>query len=47
MQRSRVFAAGALGWPDAAPYDAIVVAAGAPHVPRALIDQLAEGGEAW
>ena len=33
-----------LGAPDRAPYDAIVVAAGAPHLPRALIDQLADGG---
>jgi len=34
----------ALGWPEDAPYDAIVVAASAPHVPRSLIDQLGEGG---
>lgn len=34
----------ALGWPEGAPYDAIVVGAGAPHVPRALVDQLAPGG---
>lgn len=33
-----------LGWPDGAPYDAIVVGAGAPHVPRGLVDQLAPGG---
>jgi protein-L-isoaspartate(D-aspartate) O-methyltransferase len=33
-----------LGWPEAAPYDAIVVAAAAPRVPRSLIDQLAEKG---
>jgi len=33
-----------LGRAEDAPYDAIVVTAGAPHVPRALIDQLAEGG---
>jgi protein-L-isoaspartate(D-aspartate) O-methyltransferase len=32
------------GWPEAAPYDGIVVAAGAPEVPQALLDQLAEGG---
>lgn len=39
------FAAGpGLGRPQDAPYDAIVVAAGAPHLPRALIDQLAPGG---
>jgi protein-L-isoaspartate(D-aspartate) O-methyltransferase len=37
-------AADALGWPDGAPYDAIVVGAGAPHVPRGLVDQLAAGG---
>jgi protein-L-isoaspartate(D-aspartate) O-methyltransferase len=35
---------GTLGWSDHAPYDAIVVTAGAPHVPRALRDQLAIGG---
>lgn len=33
-----------LGWPEGAPYDAIVVAAGAPHVPRSLLRQLGEGG---
>jgi protein-L-isoaspartate(D-aspartate) O-methyltransferase len=33
-----------LGKPDAAPYDAILVSAAAPHVPRALLDQLAPGG---
>lgn len=35
---------GALGWPDHAPYDAIVVASGAQRVPRSLLDQLAVGG---
>lgn len=35
---------GTLGWPDQAPYDAIVVTADAPNVPAALIDQLADGG---
>jgi len=35
---------GTLGWPDAAPYDAIIVTAGGPALPRALVDQLAEGG---
>jgi len=35
---------GTLGWPEQAPYDAVVVAAGGPEVPRALLDQLAEGG---
>jgi protein-L-isoaspartate(D-aspartate) O-methyltransferase len=35
---------GTLGWPDAAPFDAIVVAAGGPEVPAALKQQLAIGG---
>jgi protein-L-isoaspartate(D-aspartate) O-methyltransferase len=35
---------GTLGWPEHAPYDAIVVAAGGPGVPPALIDQLRPGG---
>ena len=33
-----------LGWPAAAPYDAIIVAAAAPRVPQALVDQLGAGG---
>lgn len=33
-----------LGWPEAAPYNAIVVAAAAPSVPGVLFDQLAMGG---
>jgi protein-L-isoaspartate(D-aspartate) O-methyltransferase len=32
------------GWPEHAPYDAIVVTAAAEYVPPALIDQLKEGG---
>jgi protein-L-isoaspartate(D-aspartate) O-methyltransferase len=32
------------GWPAAAPFDAILVPAGAPHVPPALLDQLKPGG---
>jgi protein-L-isoaspartate(D-aspartate) O-methyltransferase len=41
----RAYLAGdALGRPEDAPYDAIVVAAGAPHVPRTLVDQLAPAG---
>ena len=41
----RVVAAGeALGWPAEAPYDAIIVSAGAPNVPASLVDQLAMGG---
>ncbi len=35
---------GTLGWEDHAPYDAIMVTAGAPRIPRPLLDQLAEGG---
>ena len=35
---------GYLGWPDAAPFDAIIVTAGATHIPQPLIAQLAEGG---
>lgn len=35
---------GSLGVPDRAPFDAIAVAAAAPTVPRALYEQLAEGG---
>lgn len=35
---------GAAGWPDAAPFDGIVVTAAAAHLPRLLCDQLAEGG---
>lgn len=33
-----------LGWPEDAPYDAIIVTAGAPSVPQELIDQLAIDG---
>ncbi len=33
-----------LGWPDDAPYDAIIVTAGAPSVPQALLDQLDQDG---
>jgi protein-L-isoaspartate(D-aspartate) O-methyltransferase len=35
---------GTRGWPDAAPFDAIIVAAGGPAVPEPLKDQLAIGG---
>src|SRR5262249_27696181 len=35
---------GTLGWPDEAPFDRILVAAGGPHVPPPLFEQLAEGG---
>lgn len=43
--RVRVHVAGEeLGWPEEAPYDAIIVTAGAPRVPQSLVDQLALGG---
>jgi protein-L-isoaspartate(D-aspartate) O-methyltransferase len=35
---------GTLGWPEHAPYDAIVVAAGGPEIPRALLSQLSARG---
>jgi protein-L-isoaspartate(D-aspartate) O-methyltransferase len=39
-----ICADGRKGWPEAAPYDGIVVAAAAEEVPPALVEQLAEGG---
>ena len=35
---------GSLGWSEHAPYEAMIVAAGAPTVPTSLVEQLAEGG---
>ena len=35
---------GYAGWPEHAPFDAIVVTAAAPQVPQALLDQLGPGG---
>ncbi len=35
---------GSLGWPEHAPYDAMIVTAGAPKLPQPLVDQLAKGG---
>ena len=35
---------GTLGWPEHAPYDRILVTAGAPAVPSALVEQLASDG---
>jgi protein-L-isoaspartate(D-aspartate) O-methyltransferase len=35
---------GTRGWPDEAPYEAILAAASGSHVPQPLIDQLAPGG---
>ena len=37
-------ASAVLGWAPAAPYDGIVVTAGAPRVPRALLNQLGPSG---
>jgi protein-L-isoaspartate(D-aspartate) O-methyltransferase len=35
---------GSVAWPSGAPYDAILVAAGAPEIPAPLVEQLADGG---
>ncbi len=35
---------GTLGWPEEAPFDRIIVTAGAPCVPDELVKQLADGG---
>ncbi len=35
---------GTLGWPEMAPFDRIIVAAGGPDIPRELAEQLADGG---
>lgn len=39
-----VHADGTLGWPDQAPYDAILVSAGGPCIPESLKSQLKVGG---
>ncbi|MGD2163309.1 MAG: protein-L-isoaspartate(D-aspartate) O-methyltransferase [Anaerolineales bacterium] len=39
-----IHADGTNGWPEASPYDGIVVTAGAPEVPEPLVEQLAVGG---
>ncbi len=36
---------GSVGWSEFAPYDGILVTAAAPHVPEALLNQLADGGK--
>lgn len=36
---------GTLGWPDNAPFDAIIVTAAGPQVPEPLIEQLADPGK--
>jgi protein-L-isoaspartate(D-aspartate) O-methyltransferase len=35
---------GTVGWSEYAPYDGIIVTAGAPDIPKPLMNQLAEGG---
>jgi protein-L-isoaspartate(D-aspartate) O-methyltransferase len=35
---------GTLGWPEAAPFDRILITAGAPEIPEPLVGQLSEGG---
>jgi protein-L-isoaspartate(D-aspartate) O-methyltransferase len=35
---------GSGGWPEHAPFDLIIVSAGAPRIPPLLVDQLADGG---
>lgn len=35
---------GSLGYPEEAPYDRVIVTAGAPHVPEHLVEQLVIGG---
>lgn len=35
---------GSVGWPDYAPYAGIIVTAGAPDIPKPLLEQLADGG---
>lgn len=35
---------GTYGWPDEAPFDAVIVTAGAPSIPQVFIDQMKEGG---
>lgn len=39
-----VYGDGSLGLPEAAPFDGIIVAAAAPGIPDALLQQLAQGG---
>jgi protein-L-isoaspartate(D-aspartate) O-methyltransferase len=35
---------GYLGWPEAAPFDAIIITCAPDHIPKPLLDQLKEGG---
>ncbi|MDO8519314.1 MAG: protein-L-isoaspartate(D-aspartate) O-methyltransferase [Deltaproteobacteria bacterium] len=36
---------GSMGWPEAAPFDGILIAAGSPEIPKPLTAQLAVGGK--
>ena len=36
---------GTLGWPEHAPYERIIVTAGAPDIPGPLLDQVQVGGK--
>ena len=36
---------GTIGWKEHEPFDAIMITAGAPAIPRPLLDQLADGGK--
>jgi len=44
MLRINDSAGSAIGWEEEAPFDAIIVTAGAPEIPQVLTDQLAIGG---
>jgi protein-L-isoaspartate(D-aspartate) O-methyltransferase len=35
---------GYAGWPEKAPFDRVILTAAPPEIPKALLDQLAEGG---
>jgi len=43
--KKHIFGDGYKGLPDAAPFDRIIVTAGAPEVPKPLLNQLAIGGK--
>lgn len=36
---------GTLGWEECAPFDRIIITAGAPHIPKSLVSQLNAGGK--
>ena len=43
--KKHIFGDGYKGWSEAEPFDGIIVTAGAPEVPKALLTQLAVGGK--